>query len=401
MKNSFLAQAREGNKNAILKQEIIHHYISSGNISIPFLSHEMNMSVPTITKLVRELIDEGFVEDFGKQGTNGGRLPSIYGLKPDAGYFVGIDFRQDVMDVGTIDFNGQMINLQTVPFALENTELSLDEFCRIINSLTDKLGVLREKVLSIGVNLSGRVNSETGYSYSYYFMGESPLTALLEERLGCSVFIDNDSRAMTYGEYMCGVGQGLQNMLFINASWGLGMGMVLGGKLFYGKSGFSGEFGHFPFFNNEVLCRCGKRGCLETGASGSAVHRLFIEKLKQGRISTLSGKFSENEQISLEEIVDAVNKEDTLAIEIMEQIGSDLGKAISGLINMFNPEMIVIGGTLGATGDYLLLPIKSSINKHSLTLVSRETDVRLSKLGERIGVIGACMLVRSKTLNLL
>ncbi len=197
---------------------------------------------------------------------------------------------------------------------------------------------------------------------------------LLEEQLGCSVFIDNDSRAMTYGEYMCGGGQGSPNMLFINASWGLGMGMILDGKLFYGKSGFSGEFGHFPFFNNEVICRCGKRGCLETGASGSAVHRLFMEKLKEGRVSALSGKFSENIPISLEDIIDAVNNEDVLAIEVMEQIGSDLDKAVSGLINMFNPELIVIGGTLAATGDYLMLPIKSAINKYSLTLVSRETD---------------------------
>jgi predicted NBD/HSP70 family sugar kinase/predicted transcriptional regulator len=401
MKNSFLVQARDGNKTALLKQEIIRLYISSGNFSIPNLSREMNMSVPTITKLIRELMDEGFVEDFGKQGNNGGRLPSIYGLKPDAGYFVGVDFKQETMDVGTIDFKGQMIDLQTASFTLENSDQSLDEFCRIVNSIIDKVNVPREKILAIGVNLSGRVNSETGYSYSYYFLGEQPLTALLEERLGCSVFIDNDSRAMAYGEYMCTGARGTPNMLFINASWGLGMGMILGGKLFYGKSGFSGEFGHFPFFNNEVICRCGKRGCLETGASGSAVHRLFIEKLKEGRVSVLSEKYAKDGRISLEDITGAVNKEDVLAIEIMEQIGSDLGKATSGLINMFNPELIVVGGTLSDTGDYLLLPLRSAINKYSLTLVSRETDVRLSKLGDMAGVIGACMLVRSKTLNLL
>jgi glucokinase-like ROK family protein len=401
MTNSFLLQAREGNKAALLKQDIIRRYISSGNISIPSLSSEMNLSVPTITKLVRELIDDGFVEDFGKQGNNGGRLPSIYGLKPDAGYFVGVDFRQDMMDVGTMDFKGQIIDFQTIPFTLENSDNSLDEFCRIINDYIDELGVQREKIIAIGMNISGRVNSETGYSYSYYFMGEYPLSVILEERLGCGVFIDNDSRAMTYGEYLCGAGQGVKNMLFINASWGLGMGMILGGKLYYGKSGFSGEFGHFPFFNNEVLCRCGKRGCLETGASGIALHRFFIEKLAEGRISTLSDKFAREEPISLEDIVNAVNHEDTLAIEIMEQIGSNLGKAISGLINMFNPELIVVGGTLAATGDYLLLPIKSAVNKYSLTLVSRETEVRLSKLGESIGFIGACMLVRSKTLNFL
>jgi len=401
MKDSFLIQAREGNKTAILKQDIIRHYITSGNFSIPSLSVEMNMSVPTITKFVRELMDEGFVEDFGKQGTNGGRLPNIYGLKPDAGYFVGVDFRQYVMDVAAIDFKGEMISFQTVPFTLEKTERSLDEFCSIINSVFDHLDVPRNKILAVGINLSGRVNAETGHSYHYFFLGKRPITVLLEERLGCNVFIDNDSRAMTYGEYICEEADSVTNMIFINVSWGVGMGMILGGKLFYGRSGFSGEFGHFPFFENEVLCRCGKRGCLETGASGSAMYRIFLEKLKEGRISSLSGKYRAGEPILLEDIIDAVNNEDILAIEVAEQIGSDLGRAVSGLLNIFNPELIVVGGSLSATGDYLMLPLKSAINKHSLTLVNRETDVRLSKLGERVGITGACMLVRSKTLGLL
>lgn len=402
MKDSFLIQANEGNKNAIIKKEIIRRYITSGDFSITNLSKEMNLSVPTITKLIGELMDEGFVEDFGKQGTNGGRRPSIYGLNPDAGYFVGVDLKTDFVEVGVIDFKGQMIDLQTArPFTLENSNQSLDEICRIINSVIDKLTVPRDKILAVGINLSGRVNSDTGYSYSYYFLEERPLSVLLEERLGCPVFIDNDSRAMAYGEYMCGGSHNERNMLFINASWGLGMGMILEGKLFYGKSGFSGEFGHFPFFNNEVICRCGKRGCLETGASGSAVHRLFMEKLKEGRVSTLSKKYSRGESISLEDIINAVSSEDVLAIEIIEQVGSDLGKAISGLINMFNPELIVVGGSLAGTKDYIMLPIKSAINKYSLTLVSKETNVQISKLGERAGVVGACMLVRSKTLGLL
>lgn len=402
MKESFLIKAKEGNKNAIIKKEIIRRYTTSGDFSIPNLSKEMNLSVPTVTKLIGELMDEGFVEDFGKQGTNGGRCPSIYGLNPDAGYFVGVDLKQGFMDVGTIDFKGKMIDLQTsLPFTLENTSRSLDEICAIINSVIDKLAVPRDKILAVGINLSGRVNSDTGYSYSYYFLEERPLAVLLEERLGCSVFIDNDSRAMAYGEYMCGVGHNEQNMIFINASWGLGTGMVLGGKLFYGKSGFSGEFGHFPFFNNEVICRCGKRGCLETGASGSAVHRLFMEKLEEGCVSMLSKKHDKGEAITLDDIISAANNEDVLAIEILEQVASDLGKAISGLINMFNPETIVIGGSLAETGDSIMLPIKSAINKYSLTLVSQETKVQLSKLGENAGVIGACMLVRSHTLGLL
>lgn len=402
MSNSFLKQAEEGNKTAILKQQIINQYIFGGDFSITDLSRAMNLSVPTVTKLVGELIDEGFVNDFGKQGTNGGRRPNIYGLNPLAGYYVGVDIKKDNIVLAVINFKGELLDVKNdIRFVMENNTQTLDMLCDIITSFIAKLHIPSEKVLGIGVNLSGRVNSKSGYSYSYFFVEEQPLTVLLEERLGCKVYIENDTRATTYGEYMCGIANNEKTMLFINASWGLGVGMIIDGKLFYGKSGFSGEFGHFPLLDNEVICRCGKRGCLETGASGSAIHRMFLEKLKEGQVSMLSDKFNRGEEITLRDILDALLKEDVLAIEIVETVGHTLGKAVAGLINMFNPELIVLGGTLAIAKEYLMLPIKSAINKHSLMLVSKDTDIKVSKLGEKTGVVGACMLARSKSLGLL
>ena len=251
------------------------------------------------------------------------------------------------------------------------------------------------------MNISGRVNSQTGYSYSYFFVEEQPLTMLLEERLGTTVYIENDTRAATYGEYMYGDAHSEKTMLYINASWGLGLGMIIDGKIFYGKSGFSGEFGHFPLLDNEVICRCGKRGCLETGASGSAVHRIFMEKLAQKRVSMLSDKYNRGEQILLEDILEALGQEDVLAIEVMETVGHTLGKAMAGLINLFNPDLIVLGGTLAVAKDYIMLPLKSAINKYSLQLVNKDTTIKLSKLGEKAGAVGACMLSRSKMLGLM
>jgi predicted NBD/HSP70 family sugar kinase len=206
---------------------------------------------------------------------------------------------------------------------------------------------------------------------------------------------------MTYGEYISGVANGEKNMLFINVSWGLGMGMILDGKLSYGKSGFSGEVGHFPFLNNDQICHCGKTGCLETGASGSAVYRIFLEKLKEGRTSMLSDKYNRGEKIHIEEIIEAALEEDVLAIEVIEQIGSVLGRAIAGLINLFNPELIVIGGNVADTKEYLLLPVKSAIQKHSLNIINSDTTIKFSKLGDKAGTIGSCMLSRSKLLGLL
>ena len=314
MTNSFLKLATEGNKNAILKQQIICQYILCGDSSITDLSKAVNLSVPTVTKLIGELIDEGFVHNFGEQGTAGGRRPNIYGLNPYAGYFIGVDIRKDSAVMAAINFKGQLIDETTVAFCMDNDPRSLDALCEAILNFVGSHKIAREKVLAIGVNISGRVNSQTGYSYSYFFVEEQPLTMLLEERLGTTVYIENDTRAATYGEYMYGDAHNEQTMLYINASWGLGLGMIIDGKIFYGKSGFSGEFGHFPLLDNEIICRCGKRGCLETGASGSAMHRIFLEKLRQGRVSMLSAKFKKGEEITLNDILDALQKEDVRSL---------------------------------------------------------------------------------------
>lgn len=125
-----------------------------------------------------------------------------------------------------------------------------------------------------------------------------------------------------------------------------------------------------------------------------------MEKLKEGRTSTLSEKYNRGEEIHMEEILAAVNEEDVLAIEVIEEIGTTLGRAIAGLINMFNPEVIILGGTLCSAKDYLLLPIKSAINKYALNFVSKDTAIKVSKLGESAGLIGICAITRNKALGL-
>lgn len=400
MKPNLLEEIASGKKSALLKREILHRYMIHGSESIADLSRELGLSVPTLTKVIGELIEEDFVCDLGKQGATGGRRPSIYGLNPSAGYFMGVDIKRDTIDMGLINFRGDMLLARQYDFTIENTRQSLDELCARINSFIKSTKLAREKLLTIGINLSGRVNPETGYSYSYFFFDEKPLTQVLRERLGCNVYIENDSRAMTYGEYMHGAGKNEQNLIFLNLSWGFGIGMIIDGKLHYGKSGFSGEYGHFPFFENEIICSCGKRGCLETEVSGWAAHRKFMEKLSQGNISMLSKKHESGGLITVRDILDALAKEDMLAIEVIEEIGSLLGRAIAGLINMFNPDTVILGGTLCEAKDYLILPIKSAINKYALNFVSKDTAIKVSQLGESAGLIGICSIARNKLLGL-
>jgi len=232
-------------------------------------------------------------------------------------------------------------------------------------------------------------------------MGEDiPIKDLFQHELNIPVTLENDSRAMTYGEYMYLGPDAGSNMLFINLSWGLGMGMILDGKLYYGESGYSGEIGHFPLLNNDVICRCGKVGCLETGASGSALHRWILEKLKEGRQSSLSASFNADGEIELEEILTAIREEDVLAIEGIGNIGETLGRGIAGLINVFNPGLVVIGGRLIVGNDYLRLPIRTAVNRMSLSKVSRDTKITLSKLDRKAAGLGDCLLSRDKLLGL-
>ncbi|MEG2332654.1 MAG: ROK family protein, partial [Bacteroides sp.] len=135
---------------------------------------------------------------------------------------------------------------------------------------------------------------------------------------------------------------------------------------------------------------------LETEASGSALHRILVERINNGESSVLSDRIKNGESVTLDNIIEAVNKEDMLCIEIVEEIGQKLGKQIAGLINIFNPELVIIGGTLSLTEDYITQPIKTAIRKYSLNLVNQDSAVLTSKLKDKAGIIGACMMARSR-----
>jgi len=400
MMKNFISELETGGKNVLYKKTIIQTFINLGDTFISDIAREMDMSVPTITKLISELIQDGYVLDYGKQETNGGRRPNIYGLNPQACYFIGVDIRHFRINIALSNFKGEIMEMnRDIPFYLEHSHQALDLLCSITSDFINNLTIDKDKIANIAINISGRVNSGSGYSYSYFYFDEKPMAQTIEERLGYPVSVDNDSRAMTYGEFMCAP-DNIKQMLFVNVSWGLGLGMIIDGKLYYGKSGFSGEFGHYLVFDNEILCHCGKKGCLETEASGQAVYRMMKEEIAQGSTTCLYEKFTQD-SVTMEDIVEATLNDDVLAIEIVEKVGATLGKHIAGLINIFNPELVVIGGGLAMTGDYLLLPVRSAIRKYSLSLVNSDTIVRNSKFGDDVGVLGACMLARSKMLKLL
>lgn len=397
MKCNLQKNTESNSKYYVIKKQIIKHYIYNGDSTIPSLANELQLSIPTVTKVIDEMVAEGYINNYGKIETSTGRQPYAYGLNSDSGYFIGVEIKRNSITIGVINFKGDMIELKkNIPYKSENSIEALNELCKQICSFIKKLTIEKEKIINININISGRVNPELGYSFSQFNFEERPLTEILTERIGYKVTIDNDTRAMTFGEYLQGCINKEKDVIFVNISWGLGIGLILNGKLYYGKSGFSGEFGHVAAYDSEILCHCGKKGCIETEASGSALYRIVLERTLKGEGSILSDRIDADKPLTLDHIISAVNNEDMLCIEVIEEIGQKLGKQIAGLINIFNPELVVVGGSLSQTGDYIIQPIKTAVRKYSLNLVNRDTAITLSKLKDRAGVVGACMLARSK-----
>jgi transcriptional regulator of PTS gene len=412
MKKTFLEELHSelvsgvAYKNVNLKKEIIGYFANVGNATIADLCKEINLSVPKVTLLLNELIQDGLVKDYGKVESTGGRKPNLYGLMPDSAFFVGVDIKQSYINIGLSDLQKNLIKVtERIPYQLENNKESLEALIQVINGFIQDLQVPADKLLGVGINLSGRINYATGYSYSFFYFDEEPLSKKIEARLGIPVFLENDSRAMAFGEFnspsIPPSIQGEKDVLFLNLDYRIGLGIVINRDLYYGKSGYAGEFGHIPFFNNEIICHCGKKGCLETEASGWALMRMMQQKLLEGSTSVLTQGRHKPEDIDLDDIIEAANNDDVLAIELIGKIGENLGRGIALLINIFNPELVILGGSLAATGEYIRLPIKSAINKFSLSLVNNDTQLKRSVLGERTGVIGACLLVRKRLLSLI
>ncbi|SDC50064.1 Sugar kinase of the NBD/HSP70 family, may contain an N-terminal HTH domain [Niabella drilacis] len=382
-------------KNKLRKRKIIRYLDQNGEAIIAELAQAINISTPKTTSLINELIEEGLISDYGKIDSTGGRPASIYGLVADSCFFIGIDVKQYYVNIGLLDFKKNLRKADMkIPFLLENNEASLHNLIRLIKEFIKTAGVDKTKILSLCVNLGGRINTNSGSSYSYFHFNEQPLSVLLEKQLSIRSFIENDSRAMAYGEFHKGIVKNEKNVLFMNLDYGLGLGVMIEGQVYYGKSGFSGEIGHIPFFNNEILCHCGKKGCLETEASGIALLRMFKEKMVQGVKSSIGTK----KDIRLNDIIDAAKHEDMLSIDLLAAIGEKIGRGIAVLINILNSEMVILGGTLASTGDYIFLPVKSALNKYSLNLVSQDTKLVVSELGEKAGLIGGCLIARNKLL---
>ncbi|MBQ5620308.1 MAG: ROK family protein, partial [Alistipes sp.] len=296
--------------------------------------------------------------------------------------------------------NNIIVEHTDTSFELQDRPQCLERICASTEAFIAGCGVERDKILGLGLCLVGRVNPDTGRSYKYFTSFDNSLREILEERIGLHVLVENDTRARCYAEYTTGKAKNESNVLYLHMGRGVAIGIVMDGKLYYGKSGFAGEFGHTPFFNNEIICSCGKKGCLETEVSGIAIENKMVSKLSAGVNTILRNKWAAGEAIHIDDIIGAAKNDDNLSIELIEEAGEKIGKSIAFLINIFNPEAVIIGGNMSHAGDYLMLPLKSATNKYSMNLVYKDTSFRLSQMGADAGALGAAMLIRNKVIGL-
>lgn len=398
--HALLSEIEKGTRSAQTKRRIIAYHMKHGYATIPDLSKRLGLSIPTVTKLIDELTESGLIKEGGKTETGSGRHPNTYGLNPESCYFVGVDIKNSSVSLGLMDFGGKVIEEQLdMLFESDNSVDNLTHLCDIIETFINTRSIDRSRILAVNVNISGRVNPMMGYSYSRYNFEEIPLSEVLSERLGVRVSIENDTRAMTYGEYIYGDCSKIDNLIFLNLSWGIGLGIIIDGRIYYGKSGFAGEIGHMVTYDNEILCHCGKKGCLETEASGRALVRKLKERLDAGANSLIADRYHRNKDIDLEDIFEAIEGEDLLCIELIEDMGREIGRWLAGAINIFNPEKVIIGGALSTVGDYILQPVITAVRRYSLNLVNKDTKITVSQLGDRAGLIGSCATARRSAFN--
>ena len=401
MRDELLKHIRNINKKSSVQGRILEQFVSQGTFTIPEMSKAVGVSLPTATSAINELIKAGLVREVGKKDISSGRIPMAYDLVPNAGYFVGVNPEMDCLALAASDFCGNLITEKVrVPYTYENTPENLEQVAKIINDFIATLPFAKEEILQICVNIAERVNPFEGNAYNMFTFLEESLTSKLTKLIQIPVCIENDTRSMTFAEFIKGRSKGLKNVIFANVCWGLAIGIIIDGKLYYGKSGYSGEFGHMTAYNNNIICHCGKIGCIETEVSGRALKRKLTEKILNGKTSILSDKvLNKKEELTMQDLLDAIAKEDVLSLATLQTIADELGKQLAGVINIFNPEMLVIGGEMSVTGDYLTLPVRMGIKKFSLNIMNEDSQIVTSSLKGLAGITGACLMARYRLLN--
>ncbi|MDI1322912.1 MAG: ROK family transcriptional regulator [Algoriphagus sp.] len=386
-------------KSYLNKIKIIKNLYLKGANTASEICTEVGISLPTVNSLLGDLMNSGEVIKHGRAESQGGRKPDLYRLAENAFYVLSVDLSRFNMNLALYSCTHTLASPKVShKITLNNEKETFDTLCEYIEDYLAKTGVPSEKIIAIGISMPGLIDSVGGVNYTYLKFGKKTLLENLESRFEKKIFLENDARAMTLAEYKFGSEHSYKNVLGIFIGWGIGLGIIIDGKIYQGASGFAGEFAHSPIFESrEITCTCGKKGCLEAVASGTAIVRMAGDAIKLDQDSILA-RMVRDHQGELEPglVVEAALTGDQRAITILSEAGLDLGRGISILIQLLNPELIIIGGSVAEANQYLITPIQQALNIYSMAKSRERSQLALYQLGEDVGLMGGVAVVNEK-----
>lgn len=382
------------------KKRILSLLHSNGNSSAPELSKWLKISLPTCIVLLNDLLTQGYIKNIGIGESSGGRKPNLFALPDDSFYVISCDFAR---------YNASMVicdcyNKFVTPVILIDTHIDDPDLVEKLYQTAQKLmaenRIPNEKVYGLGVDMPGLIDSKAGINYTIKDKKRQNIGRDLKQRFNKLLYVDNDARMHAYGEFHFGAAKGYKDAIFIHWSWGLGLGIFVNGQLYSGNKGFAGELSHIPIVENGDLCICGKRGCLETIASSNTIMKKVRQGFEDHEISTLINHFKESPQkVTPEDVINFARQGDEFCISILNEIGKAMGKGLSYIIQLLNPEIIVLSGPLSKARQYVLSPIQQSLNRLCLEKISTDTIVMVSDLGDQSALLGTSEMVFQKVFS--
>jgi len=313
---------------------------------------------------------------------------------------VGIDIGGTTIKAALLHTNGDILEKTHIPTAVSKGEDGvIEDIHNVINQLLAHVGADKAQVAGIGIGVPGPVQSDTGVVAEAVNLGwkNTPLKEKLEKRTGVPVFVDNDANNAALGEMWRGSGQGASNLVVVTLGTGVGGGVIINGEIVHGENGVGGEIGHIAI---EPLrgpgCNCGKKGCLETLTSATAIIREGVAIATDGSSPRLAEVYASKGKLTAKDVFDAAMDGDPAAIGVVDKAAFYLGWGLSHLANILNPAKIVIGGGVSAAGPFLFDRIQESFDKFTWAPAASACTILPASLGNDAGVIGAGWLVVSR-----
>ncbi|MDJ0317272.1 ROK family transcriptional regulator [Arthrobacter antibioticus] len=365
------------------EQLIVATLREQGALPQAALARSTGLSTATISNIVKAMCASGLAATHPT--TSSGRRALAVSLLETTDVAAGIDFgRSHVrMVLASPGFKVRAEKFAPLPVGHLAAE-SITAAATMMNELLKESGIDRSQIIGAGVGVPGPIDHGTGTVIRGAILPEwvgVNIVSQLEEALRMPIFADNDANLGALAQVTWGEHRGVKDLVFLKIGSGIGAGLILNGSPYYGHTGVTGEIGHATIFDQGLVCRCGNRGCLETVASTA----VMIELLSRGESYTLT----------VPEIIKKANAGDAATLRVIDDAGMAVGKAMANVVNMINPEIIVVGGPLAPLGDTLLNPIRRGLIRHAVPAIGEGTTVVMSSLGDRAEALGAIALALS------